>query len=63
VDDLDARIVALLAGDGRMTHRELAQRTGLSRSAAGARLTRLLGVSLTLSNSPSSVIESLSCLL
>lgn len=42
MDDIDARIVALLGGDGRMTHREIAQRTGLSRSAAGARLTRLL---------------------
>ncbi|UUW89363.1 Lrp/AsnC family transcriptional regulator [Pimelobacter simplex] len=42
MDDVDARIVALLAADGRMTHREIAQRTGLSRSAAGARLTRLL---------------------
>ena len=42
MDDVDARIVALLASDGRMTHRELAHRTGLSRSAAGARLARLL---------------------
>jgi DNA-binding Lrp family transcriptional regulator len=42
VDDVDAQIVALLAADGRMTHREIAQRTGLSRSAAGARLSRLL---------------------
>lgn len=42
MDEIDTRIVALLADDGRMSHRTVAERTGISRSAAGARVARLL---------------------
>ncbi|MBM7519500.1 Lrp/AsnC family transcriptional regulator [Nocardioides nitrophenolicus] len=42
MDGIDARIVALLAADGRISHRTVAERTGISRSAAGARVARLL---------------------
>jgi len=42
VDELDEAIVELLEVDGRLTHREIARSVGLSRSAAAARVQRLL---------------------
>ncbi|MEQ6901590.1 Lrp/AsnC family transcriptional regulator [Nocardioides sp. YIM 152588] len=42
LDDADDAIVGLLEVDGRLTHREIAERIGLSRSAAAARVQRLL---------------------
>ena len=42
VDETDETIVALLEVDGRLTHREIARRAGLSRSAAAARVQRLV---------------------
>lgn len=42
LDPTDEAIVRLLEGDGRLTHREIASRIGLSRSAAAARVHRLL---------------------
>ncbi|MFB1296410.1 Lrp/AsnC family transcriptional regulator [Mycobacterium sp. pW049] len=42
MDELDEAIVELLETDGRLTHREIARRVGLSRSAAAARVARLL---------------------
>jgi len=42
MDELDEAIVGLLEHDGRLTHREIAQRVGLSRSAAATRVQRLL---------------------
>lgn len=42
LDETDERIIGLLQEDGRQTHREIATRVGLSRSAAGARVQRLL---------------------
>jgi Lrp/AsnC family transcriptional regulator, leucine-responsive regulatory protein len=41
VEEINATIVALLAGDGRMSFTELARRTGLSVSAAQQRVRRL----------------------
>ncbi|ABM11010.1 MULTISPECIES: Lrp/AsnC family transcriptional regulator [Mycolicibacterium] len=43
MDELDEAIVELLEVDGRLTHREIARRVGLSRSAAAARVQRLIG--------------------
>lgn len=43
MDELDEAIVELLEVDGRLTHREIARRVGLSRSAAAARVQRLVG--------------------
>lgn len=37
MDEVDEAIVELLEVDGRLTHREIARRVGLSRSAAAAR--------------------------
>lgn len=42
LDATDEAIIRLLEGDGRLTHREVATRVGLSRSAAAARVQRLL---------------------
>jgi DNA-binding Lrp family transcriptional regulator len=42
VDETDEAIVALLEVDGRLTHREIARAVGLSRSAAAARVQRLI---------------------
>ncbi|GLE56902.1 AsnC family transcriptional regulator [Mycobacteroides chelonae] len=42
MDEIDERIVALLEIDGRLSHRDIAQEVGLSRSAAAARIHRLL---------------------
>lgn len=42
MDELDEAIVELLEFDGRLTHREIARQVGLSRSAAAARVARLL---------------------
>lgn len=42
MDELDEAIVELLEGNGRLTHREIARHVGLSRSAAAARVARLL---------------------
>jgi DNA-binding Lrp family transcriptional regulator len=42
VDEVDEAIVALLEVDGRLTHREIARTVGLSRSAAAARMQRLI---------------------
>lgn len=42
MDEIDDAIVALLEVDGRLTHREIAPQVGLSRSAAAARVQRLL---------------------
>lgn len=42
MDEVDEAIVELLEVDGRLTHREIARRVGLSRSAAAARVQRLL---------------------
>ncbi|MCZ0730942.1 Lrp/AsnC family transcriptional regulator [Mycolicibacterium iranicum] len=42
MDELDEAIVELLEGDGRLTHREIARRVGLSRSTAAARVQRLI---------------------
>lgn len=42
MDEVDEAIVALLEVDGRLTHREIARATGLSRSTAAARVARLL---------------------
>lgn len=42
LDPLDEAIVRLLEADGRLTHREIASRVRLSRSAAAARVHRLL---------------------
>jgi Lrp/AsnC family leucine-responsive transcriptional regulator len=41
LEELDRRIVALLAGDGRMSYTDLAKETGLSVSAAHQRVRRL----------------------
>jgi Lrp/AsnC family leucine-responsive transcriptional regulator len=41
VEDLDRRIVALLARDGRMSYTDLGKATGLSTSAAHQRVRRL----------------------
>ncbi|MCV7062026.1 Lrp/AsnC family transcriptional regulator [Mycolicibacterium vaccae] len=43
MDEVDEAIVELLEVDGRLTHREIAARVGLSRSAAAARVQRLIG--------------------
>jgi DNA-binding Lrp family transcriptional regulator len=43
VDEVDEAIVALLEADGRLTHGEVARAVGLSRSAAAARVQRLIG--------------------
>lgn len=43
LDGTDESIIKLLEEDGRLTHREIASRVGLSRSAAAARVQRLLG--------------------
>ncbi|MGE0217500.1 Lrp/AsnC family transcriptional regulator [Mycolicibacterium sp.] len=42
MDEVDEAIVELLEVDGRLTHREIARAVGLSRSAAAARVQRLL---------------------
>jgi DNA-binding Lrp family transcriptional regulator len=42
VDEVYEAIVALLEVDGRVTHREIARTVGLSRSAAAARMQRLI---------------------
>jgi DNA-binding Lrp family transcriptional regulator len=42
MDETDEAIVELLEVDGRLTHREIARAVGLSRSAAAARVQRLL---------------------
>lgn len=42
MDEVDEAIISLLEGDGRLTHRDIAQRVGLSRSAAAARTQRLI---------------------
>ena len=42
MDEVDEAIVELLESDGRLTHREIAVAVGLSRSAAAARVQRLL---------------------
>jgi DNA-binding Lrp family transcriptional regulator len=42
LDDTDEAIIALLEEDGRLTHREIAGRVDLSRSAAATRVQRLL---------------------
>ena len=41
VEDLDRQIVALLAGDGRMSYTDLGRATGLSTSAVHQRVRRL----------------------
>lgn len=43
MDEVDEAIVELLEVDGRLTHREIARRVGMSRSAAAARVQRLIG--------------------
>jgi DNA-binding Lrp family transcriptional regulator len=42
MDEIDEAIVELLEVDGRLTHREIARTVGLSRSAAAARVQRLI---------------------
>lgn len=42
MDEVDEAIVSLLEDDGRLTHRDIAHRVGLSRSAAAARVQRLI---------------------
>jgi DNA-binding Lrp family transcriptional regulator len=42
MDEVDEAIVELLEVDGRLTHREIARTVGLSRSAAAARMQRLM---------------------
>lgn len=42
MDEIDERIVALLEVDGRLSHVDIAKEVGLSRSAAAARIHRLL---------------------
>jgi len=42
MDEVDEAIVELLEIDGRLTHREIARTVGLSRSAAAARVQRLI---------------------
>jgi DNA-binding Lrp family transcriptional regulator len=42
MDEIDDAIAALLEVDGRLTHREIARAVGLSRSAAAARMQRLI---------------------
>jgi DNA-binding Lrp family transcriptional regulator len=42
MDEIDEAIVSLLEADGRLTHRDIAHRVGLSRSAAAARVQRLI---------------------
>lgn len=42
LDDTDEAIITLLEEDGRLTHREIAARVDLSRSAAATRVQRLL---------------------
>ena len=42
MDEVDEAIVALLEADGRLTHREIARSTGLSRSTAATRVQRLI---------------------
>ena len=41
IDDLDRRLLAVLASDGRSTMADLGRRVGLSRTAALARVQRL----------------------
>ncbi|GAA2549322.1 Lrp/AsnC family transcriptional regulator [Mycolicibacterium diernhoferi] len=43
MDEVDQAIVELLEGDGRLTHLDIARRVGMSRSAAAARVQRLIG--------------------
>lgn len=43
MDEVDEAIVSLLEGDGRLSHRDIAHRVGLSRSAAATRVQRLIG--------------------
>ena len=42
MDEVDEAIAALLEADGRLTHREIARSTGLSRSTAATRVQRLI---------------------
>ncbi|MGV0745800.1 Lrp/AsnC family transcriptional regulator [Mycolicibacterium sp. XJ870] len=42
MDEVDEAIISLLEGDGRLTHRDIAHRVGLSRSAAATRIQRLI---------------------
>ena len=42
MDETDEAIVELLEVDGRLTHRGIARSVGLSRSAAAARVQRLI---------------------
>ncbi|WP_299562639.1 Lrp/AsnC family transcriptional regulator [uncultured Mycolicibacterium sp.] len=42
MDELDEAIIGLLEDDGRLTHRDIAERVGLSRSAVAARVQRLI---------------------
>lgn len=42
MDEVDAAIIGLLEDDGRLTHRDIAHRAGLSRSAAATRIQRLI---------------------
>lgn len=42
MDEIDEAIVELLEVDGRLTHREIARKVGLSRSTAAARVQRLI---------------------
>ena len=42
MDEVDEAIVSLLEVDGRLTHREIAERVGLSRSVAATRVQRLI---------------------
>lgn len=42
MDEMDEAIISLLEADGRLTHRDIAHRVGLSRSAAAARIQRLI---------------------
>lgn len=42
MDEVDEAIVSLLEEDGRLTHRDIAHRVGLSRSAAATRIQRLI---------------------
>ena len=42
MDEIDEAIVSLLEVDGRLTHRDIARRVGLSRAAAAVRVQRLI---------------------
>ena len=42
MDEIDEAIVSLLEIDGRLTHRDIAHRVGLSRAAAAVRVQRLI---------------------